>query len=39
MRNVVKTLWHNATDPLNDDRDIDMVSFIALVLNGQITNE
>lgn len=39
MRNVVKTLWNNVLDPQNDERKIDLISFFALVLNGQITNE
>ena len=39
MRNVVKTLWGNVLDPANDEREIDLMSFFTLVINGQITNE
>lgn len=39
MRSVVKTLWDNILDPLNEERLIDMISFFTLVINGKITNE
>ena len=39
MRNVVKTLWESVLDPFNDERELDLISFFSLVMNGQITNE
>ena len=39
MRNVVKTLWENILNPLNNERELDLISFFSLVLNGQITQD
>ena len=37
MREAVQNLWDNAMNPKNDERMIDMFSFLTLVFNGQIT--
>ena len=37
MRKAVKELWDNAMNPENDERIIDLFSFLTLVFNGKIT--
>lgn len=37
MRNAVQELWDNAMNPENEERMIDLFSFLTLVFNGQIT--
>lgn len=42
MRNrkaLIKKLWANATNPLNEDRFFDMYCFMTHVIDGEITRE
>ena len=39
MRDVVRKLWENILNPFNDERELDLISFFTLVVNGQITED
>ena len=39
MRNIVRLLWEEATNPNNQDSLYDYISFVKLVLNNEITEE